>query len=45
MLGKKVKRLRRVGLIPANLIQAGAPSRAIQVQERDLADLVRAGVT
>lgn len=45
MLGKKVKRLRRAGLIPANLIEAGAPSRAIQVQERDLADLVRAGVT
>jgi large subunit ribosomal protein L25 len=45
MLGKKVKRLRRVGLIPANLVEAGFPSRAIQVPERGLADLVRAGVT
>lgn len=45
MLGKKVKRLRRAGLIPANLVEAGSPSRAIQVPERDLADLVRAGVT
>ena len=45
MLGKKVKRLRRTGLIPANLVEAGRPSRAIQVPERDLADLVRAGVT
>ena len=45
MLGKKVKRLRRAGLIPANLVEAGSPSRAIQGPERDLADLVRAGVT
>ena len=45
MLGKKVKRLRRAGLIPANLVEAGSPSHAIQVPERALADLVRAGVT
>ena len=45
MLGKKVKRLRRAGLIPANLVEARSPSRAIQVPERDLADLVRAGGT
>lgn len=45
MLGKKVKRLRQAGVIPANLVEAGSPSRAIQVPERALADLVRAGVT
>ena len=42
VLGKKVRRLRREGLIPANLVEAGRPSVAMQVSERALADLVRA---
>ena len=42
VLGKKVRRLRREGLIPANLVEAGRPSIAMQVPERALADLVRA---
>ncbi len=45
VLGKKVRRLRREGVIPANLVQAGHPSIAIQVSERALADLVRAQAT
>lgn len=45
VLGKKVRRLRREGLIPANLVQAGRPSIAMQVSERALADLVRAQAT
>lgn len=45
VLGKKVRRLRREGLIPANLVQAGHPSIAIQVSERELADVVRAQAT
>ena len=45
VLGKKVRRLRREGLIPANLVQAGHPSIAMQVSERALADLVRAQAT
>ena len=45
VLGKKVRRLRREGLIPANLVQAGHPSIAMQVSERALADLVRAQST
>jgi large subunit ribosomal protein L25 len=42
VLGKKVRRLRREGLIPANLVEPGHPSIAMQVSERELADLVRA---
>ena len=42
VLGKKVRRLRREGVIPANLVQAGHPSIAMQVSERALAELVRA---
>lgn len=45
VLGKKVRRLRREGVIPANLVEAGRPSIAIQVSERALADLVRAQAT
>jgi len=45
VLGKKVRRLRREGVIPANLVQAGHPSIAMQVSERALADLVRAQAT
>lgn len=45
VLGKKVRRLRRAGLIPANLVQAGHPSIAMQVSERALADVVRAQAT
>ena len=45
VLGKKVRRLRREGVIPANLVQAGHPSIAMQVSERALADLMRAQVT
>ena len=45
VLGKKVRRLRREGLIPANLVQAGHPSIAMQVSERELADLVRVQAT
>ena len=45
VLGKKVRRLRREGVIPANLVQAGHASIAMQVSERDLADLVRAQAT
>ena len=45
VLGKKVRRLRRKGLIPANLVQAGRASIAMQVSERALADLVRAQAT
>jgi large subunit ribosomal protein L25 len=45
VLGKKVRRLRREGLIPANLVQAGRASIAMQVSERALADLVRAQTT
>lgn len=45
VLGKKVRRLRREGVIPANLVQAGHPSIAMQVSERALADLMRAQAT
>ncbi len=45
VLGKKVRRLRREGVIPANLVQAGHASIAMQVSERVLADLVRAQAT
>ncbi len=45
VLGKKVRRLRREGVIPANLVQAGHASIAMQVSERALADLVRAQAT
>ena len=45
VLGKKVKQLRRAGLIPGNLVEAGRQSRPIQVPERALADLVRLGLT
>lgn len=45
VLGKKVRRLRREGVIPANLVEAGRPSIAMQVSERTLADLVRAQAT
>lgn len=45
VLGKKVRRLRREGVIPANLVQAGHASIAMQVSERELADLVRAQAT
>ena len=45
VLGKKVRRLRRKGVIPANLVQAGHPSIAMQVSERALADVVRAQAT
>lgn len=45
VLGKKVKQLRRAGLIPGNVIEAGRQSRSIQVPERALADLVQLGVT
>lgn len=45
VLGKKVRRLRREGVIPANLVQAGHQSIAMQVSERALADLVRAQAT
>ncbi len=45
VLGKKVRRLRREGVIPANLVEAGRPSIAMQVSERALADVVRAQAT
>ena len=45
VLGKKVRRLRREGVIPANLVEAGQRSIALQVSERELADLVRAQAT
>jgi len=41
VLGKKVKRLRWQGIVPANIYGHGAPSTAIQVQAADLAGLVR----
>ncbi len=41
--GKRVKHLRRTGEIPANLVEARRESTAIQVPERELADLVRQG--
>ena len=40
-----MRRLRREGVIPANLVQAGHASIAMQVSERELADLVRAQAT
>ena len=40
-----MRRLRREGVIPANLVQAGHASIAMQVSERALADLVRAQAT
>ncbi len=41
--GRKVKRLRRSGFIPANIVSPNQPSTAVQVHERDLAALVRHG--
>ena len=41
--GRAVKRLRRSGVIPANLVTPNQPSAAVQVDERELATLVRAG--
>jgi large subunit ribosomal protein L25 len=41
--GKKVRRLRRDGVIPANVMERHRPSQAIQVPERQLATLVRHG--
>ena len=41
--GKRVKQLRQSGEIPANLVEARRVSTAIQVPERELADLVRQG--
>jgi large subunit ribosomal protein L25 len=43
LLGKKVKRLRREGLIPGNVVEPLKASIAIQVAERELASLVRHG--
>ena len=43
VLGKKVKRLRREGLTPANLVEPLKASVAIQVAESELAGLVRHG--
>ncbi len=45
VFGKKVKRLRREGQIPANVMEAGRSSTAIQAPERDLAELARAQVS
>ena len=42
-LGRKVKRLRRTGIIPANIVSPNEASTAVQVHERDLAVLVRHG--
>ena len=41
--GRAVKRLRRSGVIPANLVTPNQPSTTVQVDERELATLVRAG--
>jgi len=41
--GRAVKRLRRSGVIPANLVTPNQPSTAVQVDERELATLVRHG--
>lgn len=41
--GRAVKRLRRSGVIPANLVTPNQPSTAVQVDERALASLVRHG--
>ncbi len=41
--GKRVKLLRQSGEIPANLVEPRRGSTAIQVPERELADLVRHG--
>ncbi len=41
--GKKVRRLRRDGVIPANVMERHRPSQAIQVPEQQLATLVRHG--
>ncbi len=41
--GRKVKRLRRSGFIPANIVSPNQPSTAVQVHEGALAALVRHG--
>ncbi len=41
--GRAVKRLRRSGVIPANLVSPNQPSTSVQVDERELATLVRHG--
>lgn len=41
--GRAVKRLRRSGVIPANLVTPNQPSTNVQVDERALATLVRHG--
>ena len=41
--GRKVKRLRLSGFVPANIVSPNQPSMAVQVHERDLAALVRRG--
>lgn len=41
VLGKKVKRLRWQGIIPANIYGHGAPSTAVQVNREDITALVR----
>ncbi|MGQ9571857.1 MAG: 50S ribosomal protein L25 [Dehalococcoidia bacterium] len=41
ILGKKVKRLRRQGITPANIYGHGIPSQAVQVPTPDLARTIR----
>ncbi len=43
LFGKKVRRLRRAGVIPANIMQANQPSTAVEVSELELAAVVRQG--
>ncbi len=46
ILGKKVRHLRRQGIIPANVYGHNIPSEAVQVEARSLAETVRrAGTT
>jgi len=41
IFGRKVAQLRQQGLVPANLVVPGAESRAIQINEHDIATIIR----
>jgi ribosomal protein L25 (general stress protein Ctc) len=41
VLGKKVKRLREAGLVPANIYGHNRPSEAVQIPRRELEQVAR----
>lgn len=41
LLGKRVRQLRRRGIVPVNLVAPGSASRALQVGEREIVNIIK----